>query len=69
MQGVRRAHLVVGDSSLAAEGQAPAFEAPATHVQHAWDEGVLVHLVLDVETHCGRLEGGVMTSVVVRVEL
>lgn len=43
--------LVISDATLATKCQAPALHTPAAHVENARDDGVLVHRVLDVDTH------------------
>ncbi|KFY00335.1 hypothetical protein V490_01401 [Pseudogymnoascus sp. VKM F-3557] len=42
---------VVRDLARLAKRQAPALQSPAAHVEHTRDNGVLLHRVLDVETH------------------
>lgn len=49
---------VVGHSALLAKGETPALQAPAAYIEHTRDDGVLVHLVLDLETHGGGGGGG-----------
>ena len=43
--------LRICNSSLTPEREAPALQAPATNIQDTWDNGVLVHPVIDVKTH------------------
>lgn len=44
---------VIGDATLATEGQAPFLHAPAAHVENVWNDRVLVHpvRVIVVERH------------------
>ena len=40
--------LGVCHPSVLAEGQAPALQAPAAHIEDFWDHGVLVHLQIPI---------------------
>lgn len=48
---VKCRRLGISDASFASKCQTPSLQSPATDVEDFWDDGVLVHLVLDVETH------------------
>ena len=44
---------VIRNAAALAKGETPALQAPATNVEDAGDDSVLVHLVGDVKTHGG----------------
>lgn len=45
--------LTVSDASRFAESKTPALHSPSAHVEQARDDGVLVHLVINVKTGHG----------------
>lgn len=45
------ATLSVGDLPTPSKRETPALPAPALNVKDAWDDGIAVHLVRDVEAH------------------